>query len=73
MQRDKRTTNKKSTGPGQSGVVSNRAWLQWFVALLVAVVTCAALFPALSNDFVNWDDDRNLIDNSYYRGWGGSK
>ena len=71
MQRDKRTTNKKSTGPGQScGVVSNRAWLQWLVALLVAVVTCAALFPALSNDFVNWDDDRNLIDNSYYRGLG---
>jgi hypothetical protein len=37
---------------------------------VVAGVTCAAFLPALWNDFVNWDDDRNLIDNPFYRGLG---
>jgi tetratricopeptide (TPR) repeat protein len=30
----------------------------------------AAFFPALSNGFVNWDDDLNLTDNPYWRGLG---
>ena len=33
-------------------------------------MTVVAFLPALSNDFVNWDDDRNLIDNPFYRGLG---
>jgi hypothetical protein len=37
---------------------------------LVALLTVVAFLPALSNDFVNWDDDRNLIDNPSHRGLG---
>ena len=35
---------------------------------MAAVV--AAFFPALANQFVNWDDDLNLTDNPYWRGLG---
>ena len=35
---------------------------------MAAVV--AAFFPALANEFVNWDDDLNLTDNPYWRGLG---
>ena len=52
------------SAPGREGRV--RAAL--LVALLVAAITFAAFFPALSNDFVNWDDRDNFIDNEGYKG-----
>jgi protein O-mannosyl-transferase len=68
MKSNNRTTAKKSSKPGQS--VSNQRWSRWLVPLPIAVLTCAVFFPALRNDFVNWDDDKILIDNPYYRGLG---
>jgi protein O-mannosyl-transferase len=68
MKSNNRTSGKKSSKPGQSG--SNRRWPRLLVPLSIAVVTCAAFFPALLNDFVNWDDDKILVDNPYYRGFG---
>ena len=68
MKTNNRTSGKKSSKPGQS--VSNQTWPRWLVPLSIVVVTCAAFFPALLNDFVNWDDDKILIDNPYYRGFG---
>jgi Flp pilus assembly protein TadD len=29
-----------------------------------------AYTPALENDFVNWDDDKNFLENPYFRGFG---
>ncbi len=42
------------------------------LALLVAVflVTLLAFLPALHGQFVNWDDDRNFVDNPGFRGLG---
>src|SRR3989454_416785 len=45
-------------------------WVYWLVPVLVALVTFAAFLPALHNQFVNWDDDKNFLDNPYYRGLG---
>jgi tetratricopeptide (TPR) repeat protein len=42
----------------------------WLVLSLVAVVTFAAFVPALQNGFVDWDDDKNFINNASYRGLG---
>ena len=42
----------------------------WLVPLCVAVATFTAFAPALLNGFVNWDDDKILYDNPYYRGFG---
>ena len=38
--------------------------------LLVALLAFAAFLPALENGFVNWDDDKNFLENPHYRGLG---
>jgi tetratricopeptide (TPR) repeat protein len=45
-------------------------WGHRLVPLLIALVTFAAFLPTLENQFVNWDDDKNLLDNPHYRGLG---
>ena len=71
MKSTESAASRKSHRPGQAAdVETRRNWFQWFVPLLVVVLTCATFLPALWNDFVNWDDDRNLIDNLSYRGLG---
>ncbi len=42
----------------------------WAVPLVVAVVTFATFLPALSGEFVSWDDDKNFVNNFSYRGLG---
>ncbi|MDA0205502.1 MAG: tetratricopeptide repeat protein [Acidobacteria bacterium] len=44
-------------------------WAPWFVGLLTLLV----FLPSVGNDFVNWDDDRNFLDNPDYRGLGPSQ
>ena len=39
-------------------------WLPWVVVGLTLFV----FLPAAGNDFVNWDDDRNFLENTRYRG-----
>jgi tetratricopeptide (TPR) repeat protein len=55
---------------GKSDQVASDILASWLVPLFVMVLTLAAFFPALSNDFVNWDDDKMLYDNPLYRGLG---
>ncbi len=38
--------------------------------LYLALIAVVAFLPVLNNGFVNWDDDRNLLYNSEYRGLG---
>src|SRR5438309_7631596 len=47
-----------------------RRWVHWLVPALIALVTFAAFLPTLHNQFVNWDDDENFLDNPHYRGLG---
>lgn len=37
---------------------------------LVIAVTVLTFLPTLTNEFVNWDDDVNFLENPYYRGLG---
>src|SRR5207244_12604400 len=48
----------------------SRRWVHWLVPALIALVTFAAFLPTLHNQFVNWDDDENFLDNPHYRGLG---
>lgn len=41
-------------------------WAPWMVGLATLLV----FLPSVGNDFVNWDDDRNFLENPHYRGLG---
>src|SRR5437867_6638937 len=57
-------------GDGSMGLTSAQRWVRWLAPLLVALFTLAAFLPALQNQFVNWDDKDNFLDNPHYRGLG---
>jgi protein O-mannosyl-transferase len=52
------------TAPPQS----LRRWKDWIPATLLVLATVAVFSAALSNDFVDWDDIENLVNNPHYRG-----
>ena len=58
----------KSPGPQTQRARSKR--LNCWIALFVGVATFAVFFPALQNEFVDWDDYTLLINNTRYRGLG---
>src|SRR5437870_3251539 len=45
-------------------------WSLWQAPVLIALATFAAFLPTLQNQFVNWDDPRNFLENPHYRGLG---
>src|SRR5438552_5108947 len=57
-------------GDGSMGLTSAQRWVRWLAPLLVALFTLAAFLPALQNQYVNWDDKDNFLDNPHYRGLG---
>jgi protein O-mannosyl-transferase len=40
----------------------------WVVPCVVVLVTASAFYPVLHNQFVNWDDYKNIVENPFYRG-----
>jgi tetratricopeptide (TPR) repeat protein len=42
----------------------------WLLPCSIALLTLLAFLPVLANDFVNWDDQANFLDNPSYRGLG---
>jgi protein O-mannosyl-transferase len=45
----------------------------WLIAVPLVLLVIAAFVPALDNGFVNWDDDKNFIENPHYRGLGSAQ
>lgn len=43
-------------------------WSRFLPALLVGLVAVAVFLPTLRNGFVDWDDDRNIVNNPEFRG-----
>ena len=59
------------SGPLRHDEVGRRARALDVAAVLLLVLATLAVFaPALSNGFVDWDDDRNFLGNPHYRGLG---
>jgi protein O-mannosyl-transferase len=48
--------------------VAHSRTLSWRMPISVIVVSALAFAPVVQNDFVNWDDRVNLLDNRFYRG-----
>jgi Tfp pilus assembly protein PilF len=40
----------------------------WVVPSVVVLLTAIAFYPVLHNQFVNWDDYKNIVENPFYRG-----
>src|SRR6059058_3365520 len=49
---------------------STHRWVFRLLPVLIALVTVVPFLPTLDNQFVNWDDDDNLVENPQYRGLG---
>ena len=43
---------------------------RWLVPAAVVALTALVFLPALSGQFVNWDDEQNFVQNEAYRGLG---
>jgi protein O-mannosyl-transferase len=54
------------TGAGLSGRLAR--WLDRLAPAIVVVAVLAVFWPALGNQFVNWDDDMNVTENPRFRG-----
>ena len=61
---------KKVVTPPSVCVTAGLGLPVWLLPLAISVSTLATFFPALSNQFVNWDDDLMLVDNPHFRGLG---
>jgi mannose/fructose/N-acetylgalactosamine-specific phosphotransferase system component IIC len=44
--------------------------IRWAIPLAVAIITLVVFWGVLRNGFVDWDDDRVLLENLNYRGLG---
>jgi tetratricopeptide (TPR) repeat protein len=53
-------------------VVRTVAPVKWTAPLLVALITVVVFLPTLHNEFLDWDDPVNLVNNADYRGLGWS-
>ena len=56
------------TAPRPSAAVA-RAY-RWLTPGVVAAATILAFLPILGNGFVDWDDDKNFVNNPHFRGLG---
>jgi hypothetical protein len=54
---------------GAAMIPARRRWPQWLPPLLVILATFVVFLPALSNEFVDWDDEQMFLENPYYRGF----
>ncbi len=62
-----------TAGDTRHGSSGKRPQAHWLSALLLVVIVAAAVVahaPGLRNEFLNWDDDRNFLQNADYRGIG---
>ena len=50
-----------------------REHLKWLIPSVVVLTTSVFFLPVLDNEFLDWDDAANIIDNPYYRGLGWSQ
>ena len=52
-----------------TAAVGARAY-RWLLPAVIIVVTIVAFLPVLGDGFVDWDDDKNFVNNPHFRGLG---
>src|SRR5438132_505855 len=71
MKTNSPSTRKKSSKFAKSYL--NKRAGNWVASAIIVVVTCVTFLPVLENEFVDWDDYFNLVNNPHYRGLGWSQ
>jgi len=66
--RQGRPASSRSEG-GSSSTAASRLY-GWLIPAVLVVATILAFLPVLGNGFVDWDDDKNFINNPHFRGLG---
>ena len=64
MSKRKLVVNPQPPAPAEN------QWLRWGIPVIVVLVTLIVFLPALKNGFVDWDDEKNFLNNYQYRGLG---
>ena len=54
--------------PSDANLTLRHRYTTLVLLLIILCWTIVVFFPVLQNDFVNWDDDRNLLENRNFRG-----
>jgi tetratricopeptide (TPR) repeat protein len=67
---DKRTSQERSPSERDPDPVNSPSFRagRWSVPVLLGLSVLACFWPTFSNEFVNWDDDANFLENFRYRG-----
>jgi tetratricopeptide (TPR) repeat protein len=66
LRRSRKSSKASESVPKQRGT-------KWFEPAFIAIVTCVTFLPVFLNQFVDWDDYSNLVNNPRYRGLGWSQ
>ena len=64
------TRRRPKSPPPEAATAKPRRGLSLLLTLALVAATCIAFAPGLSGEFLNWDDDRNFVENEDYRGLG---
>lgn len=65
---------RQTAPPAPAAAVARpQAWPGWIAPLAVFIVTFVAFWPALSGDWVDWDDTDNYLRNAMFRGLDGER
>lgn len=70
MDADSSTATGHGAPPARDDRGPDQRWVTLAFGVAVAMVTVAAFWDCTNNGFVNWDDDRNFLQNESYRGVG---
>jgi tetratricopeptide (TPR) repeat protein len=70
-----RTTARRASQLAKPAAISPGAALavrvyRWLLPAVIAAITIAAFLPVLGDGFVDWDDDKNFVNNPHFRGLG---
>jgi tetratricopeptide (TPR) repeat protein len=60
----------RAVNSGPAPLPSASDWPSWLFAAAAAAITFLVFLPVLQAGFLNWDDDKNIVANPYFRGLG---
>jgi len=62
--REKRRLQRYKPTPSKAERIENTNQLFYFFSVVVFLLALLSFFPALSGEFLNWDDEPNLVTKS---------